>query len=593
MRDLKDLRTDFLGTGTPEEILDRYIIGEYEKAEDGKYTYIGSHFLMDLEILHSGKIRIGAEYKITDAWGVVAYVCHKGSDTKMADWWNGEMDRREGKEEKAPEPEVKTPEPEYLTDSKGNLRSCVTNFSLYMKDHGVAKSIAFNDLTGQIDVLEDLPWRKGAAGTGWTDGDLANLRIWLEAQFGKAPKADAVDAVTSVAQANSYHPIRRMLESLPKWDGTERLDTLLIRYLGAADTPYTRTVTRIAFTAAVARVMSPGIKYDSMLITYGAQGIGKSSLFGIMGGDWFCDSLTSFGDKSAMEQLATAWLIEIPELAALSKRDANDVKAFLSKTSDSYRAAYGRYVETHPRQCVFFGSTNDRICLKDFTGNRRFLMVDCDAKRQVQKPNEDLPGERDQVWAEAMVRFKEGTKLYLEGEMLAQAERIQEDHRDEHPYESAIRNYLERYFPDSYASWTTEERHGWLYGAPAKTLPLYRQVEKRQRICAREIWCDALGLEWAAAKQSETRIINQLLDRLPEYRYVGPQRCGVYGVQRAYERIAQQDYQRRSNIGDECCKTEDLYRKAEGTHYFGESPLMRDGKPEGLEEEEHAEMINN
>ena len=130
MRALEELRKDFARTGTPEEILDRYILGEYEKAEGGKYTYVGSHFLMDLEILKIGKIRIGAEYKITDAWGVVAYVNHKGSDSQMAEWWNSEMDRREGKEEKAPEPEVKTPEPEYLTDSKGNLKMKTSSLPL-------------------------------------------------------------------------------------------------------------------------------------------------------------------------------------------------------------------------------------------------------------------------------------------------------------------------------------------------------------------------------------------------------------------------------------------------------------------------------
>lgn len=62
------------------------------------------------------------------------------------------------------------------------------------------------------------------------------------------------------------------------WDGTPRLDTLFIDYLGAEDSLYNRTVCRKAFVAAVARAMLPGCKYDNMLILCGPQGIGKSTL---------------------------------------------------------------------------------------------------------------------------------------------------------------------------------------------------------------------------------------------------------------------------------------------------------------------------
>ena len=84
-------------------------------------------------------------------------------------------------------------------------------------------------------------------------------------------------------------PVKEYLDGLT-WDEAERLDTLFVAYLGAADTPYTRTVTRKAFVAAVARTYEPA-KFDNMTILTGPQGIGKSTLLDKMGKDWFSDSL--------------------------------------------------------------------------------------------------------------------------------------------------------------------------------------------------------------------------------------------------------------------------------------------------------------
>lgn len=149
-----------------------------------------------------------------------------------------------------------------------------------------------------------------------------------------------MDAVSSVARANTIHPVRDFLKSL-EWDGVERLDTLLVDYLGAEDCPYTRAVTRKAFTAAVARIMRPGCKFDYVLTLAGPQGRGKSTLINKMSCGWYTDSLAGIGTKEAYEGIQGFWLVELGELAAMKKTEIEVTKNFISKQVDSYRAPMG------------------------------------------------------------------------------------------------------------------------------------------------------------------------------------------------------------------------------------------------------------
>ena len=432
----------------------------------------------------------------------------------------------------------------YLTDNKGRPIGNVFNFRLYLSSGEMAGAVRYNDFTGQIDISKDLPWGS-KAGSLWTDGDLVQLRAMMEVIFRKVGRQDLADAVLAVAKDHAYHPIREYFNTLPEWDGTERLDRIFCKYAGADDTDYVRTVTRKNFTACVARVFEPGIKHDEMVILYGGQGIGKSSIFRIMGGNWFCDSLTSFGDKNSMEQLSTAWLIEIPELNSLTKRDSEDVKAFLSKQMDSYRPAYGRYTEYHPRQCVFFGSTNVRECLKDWK-NRRFWLVNCDKRKQEVRPNSgELEAERDQIWAEALYRYRCGETLFLDDKMAEVAEAMAEDHRARHPWEDTIADYLSIWInKDDYKKAANpQDRHYVIVGAFGSQPVLNEWVTEERRkmnyfqlesVCTQQIWREALG-QTTDMRIQDSKIIVQILGELG-WEPVGTRRFTFYGNQRAFRK---------------------------------------------------------
>ena len=239
---------------------------------------------------------------------------------------------------------------------------------------------------------------------------------------------------TKVAEDRRFHPVRDYLKSLPPWDGECRVEMLFIRCLQAEDTPYTRAVARKVMAAAVARIMEPGVKFDSIPVLDGAQGIGKSSLFReLAGSEYYSEtlSLTDMSDKSGAEKLQGFWIVEIGELAGMRKADIEKVKAFLSTSDDVYRPSYGRVVESHPRQCVIVATVNgERGYLRDTTGNRRFWVVKCNQTEQARKFS-FTPEERDQIWAEALWLWDHGEKLYLEDDLRDEAEQIQRSAMEE------------------------------------------------------------------------------------------------------------------------------------------------------------------
>ena len=131
------------------------------------------------------------------------------------------------------------------------------------------------------------------------------------------------------------------------WDNVERIDTVVIRYLGADDTPLTRMQTRKWMVGAVARAFSPGCKFDHILTFTGPQGVGKSTFLNIIAGNWFSDSFSfAHDDKSKIEDITGAWIVEISELNGMKRaHDAEAAKAFLSRVRDDVRPAYARKSE--------------------------------------------------------------------------------------------------------------------------------------------------------------------------------------------------------------------------------------------------------
>lgn len=418
-------------------------------------------------------------------------------------------------------------------NSQGNPEKTMKNLKTVLQHDPMLKGLLrLNMFSGRIDLAGTPPWKRPSTTATWSDDDAAQLRIYLEPFFGKTAKNDILDAVAAAASDQAYHSVQEYLEGL-QWDGRPRLDKLFIDYLGAEDTAYTRAVTRKAFVAAVARVMKPGCKYDTMLVLVGAQGRHKSTILAKMGGAWFSDSLRTFGDKDSMETIQGTWINEVAEMQAMSKADVDAVKMFLSKTNDYYRAAYGRYTADRPRQCVFFGTTNSKECLVDPSGGRRFWVVDIDQRRRSKNVFQELDAERDQLWAEAVAYWRLGESLYLPADLETAAQQVQEDHRARHPWEGMIQDFLQQEIPADWSKWELYQRQAWRSNGARNE----GETKLRNRVCAAEIWCEVLGKPRGDMRQRDTREINSLLERVPGWHGVGVREAGnPYGKQRCFER---------------------------------------------------------
>ena len=424
----------------------------------------------------------------------------------------------------------------------GRLLCSVSNIILILENDPALKGhVVHDEFTGADEVLGGLPWNREA--TQWCDRDDANLRVWLERNYDITGKEKIYDAFAAVLTRHSIHPIKEYLKSL-KWDGMPRLERLIIDYIGAEDTELNRTMTRKHFTAAVARVFQPGCKYDYCLILTGPEGAGKSTLLSKMGGKWFNDSITTTEGKEGMEQLRRAWIIEMGELSSIRRSDVEGVKAYLSKRVDIYRAAYDRRVAERPRQCVFCGTTNEALFLKGDNGNRRFWVISVDPSlRKYRQWRKALDRDRDQLWAEAVEYYRRGEELYLNDEMETQARQMQKEYNDDSddPMEALLYSFLDMRLPADWPDRDIPDRRRYLRTPD----PLQAEgTETRDRVCAAEFICEALGRDMADKEfKYLSRKVGRWIRALPDWKPVSTSKHARkwYGIQRAYERVKRRD----------------------------------------------------
>lgn len=425
-----------------------------------------------------------------------------------------------------------------LTCNKnGKFDNTINNVQLIMEhDAGLRGKYFYDTFKERMTVCGDLPWCKLAdrMTTTWTDTDDAGLRNFLEIKYEIVNTMKIGDAVLLAMQSCMRHPVREYLLSL-KWDGVARADTIFIDYLGAEDTEYTRTVTRKALIGAVARIMQPGCKHDHILVLVGPQGCRKSTTLAKLGKSWFSDSFYTVQGKEAYEQIQGFWLIEMGEMAATRKAELESIKQFVSKQSDSYRAAYAKRTQEHPRQCAFFGTTNDDEFLRDATGGRRFWPVTVTDKGR--ETGDYFTAEIvDQVWAEIVMRYSAGENWYLDNAKIeAVARQIQDAHTEMNGKQGLLEQFVERLLPKDWATRNLSQRLAyWNDGFDDEK---QAGTERRKAICALEIHCELFGGAVKDYTPQKTREYNAMLKRLPGWKARSRINYGeIYGQQRGFVR---------------------------------------------------------
>lgn len=422
-------------------------------------------------------------------------------------------------------------------NKRGDIENTIQNLTIILQNDPKLKGIVFNELSDCIEIKGNVPWQHPSK--YWRDADDAQLLTYLTYHYGKFTRVNYDVALAKVVDDRSFHPIRQYLDGLPEWDRTERVDTLLTDYLGAEDNPYTRAVIRKTLCGAIACVMIPGIKFDTMLVLSGPQGIGKSTIISKLCGEWFNDSLllSDTKDKTAAEKLQGFWILEIGELAGLKKTEIETLRGFISRQNDVFRASFGRRATPHLRQCIFIGTTNaEHGYLRDTTGNRRFFPVKVSGNSE-KKPWQITQNEIDQIWAEALVYYKNKEPLILDAEMEQYAKNLQREALETDEREGMVREYLETLLPDNWNEMSLYERRNFLNGSEFGEVSVKGTV-KRTKVCNMEIWCECFGKAKADLKRLDANAISAIMAKMEGWQKMSKKsRFGIYGAAAGYERI--------------------------------------------------------
>lgn len=442
-----------------------------------------------------------------------------------------------------------------MRDRKENIINNIVNAKVIVMEHPLLKgSVKMNDFSGNIEISGALPWkhkhfkaRKGEVQkpeNTWNNDDTSQLCEWMCRRYGFEGEKKILDGLTTAACERRYHPVLDYFESLT-WDGEKRLHRIFVEILGAEDTPLNRELGELIFRGAAARIYNPGCKFDYFVIVYGPEGTYKSTLFNVMGGQWFSDSLKTFDGKEGMEAIQGVLIMEAGELVAAKRSEQTSIKSFISSRTDRYRPAYGHFTEVRPRQCIIVGTTNEQYCLRGIdTGNRRSPVVTIIPElSKVDFPPHWIEANRDQLWAEAVAQAKAGMPLYLNDDLTAAARAIESRHNLDKasPIFGEVLAYLDMWIPNAWESYTLEERQEYVRSSRSSAdggNNVIGEFHQRDTVTVAEILQECLKMKKTDRDYlSRARDVGQYLNTLAaEWVSVGNKRIPIYGVQKSWKR---------------------------------------------------------
>ena len=385
-------------------------------------------------------------------------------------------------------------------DGKGRPLTTIENFLRIMHCDDFFATLKFNTLSICPEKIVD------GVTVKWTDTDDAAAKQHIESEYKLYDDCKYNNAMLIILREREYHPVRDIVDNL-SWDGTPRIETLLIKWLKCEDTPYSREVSRLIFSGGINRLYNPGCKFDDVPVLIGTkQGEGKSTFVRWLAiNDKFFSDVTEIEGQKGVESVEGAWICEIGELLALTRaKEVEAVKSYITKQVFRYRMPYDRRVSDHPRQCIFIGTTNREQFLTDKTGNRRFYPVKINQNGYELFNHEmEVRAEILQCWAEAKSKYDAGEMLpYANRELVshfkeAQASAVEDDYR-----EGMIRDYL----------------------------------EDRDEVCIIQIWKNALK-EFGSPTRKDSQDVALILQSMDGWEKMSkPKRFEEYGVQKYWKR---------------------------------------------------------
>ena len=389
------------------------------------------------------------------------------------------------------------------SNGRGGIATTINNFVAILDNDPAFTGIKFN-------LLTDAPYIDGRK---WQDSDDAWLRNEIEAKYHIHSRVKAEDAFRIVLRKREYHPVREMIDSLV-WDGESRIYTLLTKWLKVEDSDYAREVSRLIFAGGIHRIYRPGCQFDDVPVLIGTkQGEGKTSFLRwlAMEPEFFGEVKEIDGQKGA-EALEGKWICAFDELLAMTRaREQEAVKSYITRCTDHYRRPYARYTSETPRQCIFLGTTNQRVFIADKTGGRRFypVVVNCDGY-VLHDQYEQIAADIRQCWAEAKYLFDKGELLPCAKRELLNDIRAQQADASEDDYRIAE---IEEY--------------------------LYKKRKVGDLTCVKQIWVYALGMpEDRPITTKDSRDIGLIMQNMRCWERSGNQYMQGYGKPKTWRKVA-------------------------------------------------------
>lgn len=401
-------------------------------------------------------------------------------------------------------------------NSQGRVDNTVENMILILEhDENLTGHIMYNEFNNSYEYHE-----KDMIPRAWKDSDDARFMAYMEKNYGIYNANKYNQALAIVMEKNVYNPIKELIE-YEVWDGVERIDNFLKDILKCecvdkSVESYYREVSRMIFYGGIARLYTPGVKFDYMPILIGEQGVGKSTIV-----DWlalntqYYKEVTTIDGKDGIECLEGGWICEFSELLAMTRqKDVQSMKAFVTRTADKYRKPYDKYVSTIPRKCIFIGTTNDSEFLTDTTGNRRYLPVEVSIPRGELFDNEEyIKHYILECWREALVKMKKKKDFYLS---------------IPHEYQDIVESMQEhRVIEDPRLS----ELDGFL-----------SKKEVGDKVCSRMIWAEAFKGIIKDATRGDFKIISGYMNRFKNWkRYDTTITFENYGKQKYWIKVREDE----------------------------------------------------
>ena len=403
----------------------------------------------------------------------------------------------------------------------------IHNWDLICSHDPVFGGLHFNELSFAIETHGPLPWRSNTVSM-FTKMDRSSFALYLERRYQLKPTDKRLDQlIDAAAQGRVVNHVKDYLVRLPPWDGVPRVETCLP---GVEPTPYSRMVARKSLVAAVARVFNPGVKWDHVLVVMGEEGLGKSHWINKLAQGWTA-SLGDISNKDTLLIMHRSWIMIADEGYSLKKSDADMLKEFLTRTTDTFRVPFERETGVYPRRCVIWSTTNDRVFLRSQEGNRRFLIVEATGSVDFEALT---PEYIEQVWAEAIHLFMMGEPLFIAGDDAAMAAEVRDTFTEEDALIGLIQEYLATPVPEDWAERTPESRASWFASRGDEFTEPGTQLQ--DQVCSTQIWVEALGRRIGDHRRADLLLITNALDKLEDWGPVGRRVVPGYGQQRVFER---------------------------------------------------------